>query len=108
LWPIISRVPGIIAQSSKLQMRGFSDNFEFIALPAVSLFDCGYWRTLPPPEIVVSGQGLTQMNGVAMRISTARVERCEALPSGKDRLTVVVIGTCLILALMSFGIVAIS
>jgi hypothetical protein len=48
------------------------------------------------------------MNGVAMRISTARAERSETLPAGKDRLTVVVIGTCLVLALMSFGMVAIS
>jgi hypothetical protein len=41
-------------------------------------------------------------------MSTARVERPEALLTGKDRLTVVVIGTCLVLALLSFGMVAIS
>jgi hypothetical protein len=48
------------------------------------------------------------MTGLAMRISTPRLERCEALPAGKDRLTAVVIGTCLVLALLSFGMVAIS
>jgi hypothetical protein len=52
--------------------------------------------------------GLVHMNGLATRISTARVERCEALPARKDRLTVVVIGACLVLALLSFGMVAIS
>jgi hypothetical protein len=52
--------------------------------------------------------GVARMTGLAMRMSTARVERPEALLTGKDRLTVVVIGTCLVLALLSFGMVAIS
>jgi hypothetical protein len=72
------------------------------------LFEGAYWRTLQPPEIVASERGLTHMSGVATRISTARAQGCEAFPAGKDRLTIVVIGTCLVLALMSFGIVAIS
>jgi hypothetical protein len=48
------------------------------------------------------------MNGLAMRISTPHVKPREGLPAGKDRLTVVVISTCLVLALVSFGVVAIS
>ena len=52
--------------------------------------------------------GLARMNGLAMRISRPHVKLREAMSAGKDRLTVVVISTCLVLALMSFGIVAIS
>jgi hypothetical protein len=50
--------------------------------------------------------GLARMK--AMRISAPWVKRGEALPARKDHLTIVAIGTCLVLALMSFGIVAIS
>jgi hypothetical protein len=48
------------------------------------------------------------MMGLAMRISTPRVKRSEALRAGQDRLTIVAISTCLVLALMSFGMMAIS
>ncbi len=53
-------------------------------------------------------KGRARMTELAMRISRVREERREALPAGKDRFTVVVIGTCLVLALLSFGMVAIS
>lgn len=48
------------------------------------------------------------MKGLAMRISLPDVKRREALRAGRDRLTIVAISTCLVLALMSFGMVAIS
>jgi hypothetical protein len=38
----------------------------------------------------------------------ARVRRVDALPVAKDRLTVIAISTCLFLALISFGMLAIS
>jgi hypothetical protein len=48
------------------------------------------------------------MKGLAMRISLRDVKRREAVPAGKDRLTIVAISTCLVLAPISFGMVAIS
>jgi hypothetical protein len=48
------------------------------------------------------------MRGLAMQVSPPRVMRYEALPAGNDRLTIVAISTCLVLALMSFWMMAIS
>lgn len=64
-------------------------------------------RTVP-----ASGEGprigVARTNGLAMQISRPQVKRSEALPVGQDRLTIVAISMCLVLALMSFGMVAIS
>jgi hypothetical protein len=48
------------------------------------------------------------MNRLSMQISAARVERCGAMPAREDHLTVVAISACLVLALLSFGMMAIS
>jgi hypothetical protein len=109
------------AHSRGWARRNFGDNFEFIALPSVSLFDSALLRILPPRRDTAGCEGFSlaapawrdqdrvaHMRGLAMRISTARVERSEAMPAGKERLTVVVISVCLVLALLSFGMVAIS
>jgi hypothetical protein len=57
-------------------------------------------------DLSAGAQWLTP-KGLAIRISAASVRRGDALSAAKDRLTVVVICTCLVRALISFGIAAI-